>query len=236
MKQALAYIRVSTEDQANSLIAQREKIDAYAKFTGLEVVRYFIDEGVSGGIPIGDRPQGRLMEYDLGGNIKDLGGVVVSNVIVVKPDRAFRNVIDALTTMDRWSEDGIVLHISDMGGASLNTDTAIGRLMFTTIITLAEFERGVTSERIKTVFESKKKNGKQYSREMYGFNNVDGNMVENELEQKGISSMKIMKAAGRSYSAIAAEFNCMGHKTKTGAEWHGSTIKYILDNPVHQNV
>lgn len=229
MKQAIAYIRVSTEDQANSLIAQREKIDAYAKFSGIEIAEYFIDEGISGGIPIFKRPAGSAIPNYMEQH-------QVNAIVVVKPDRAFRNVIDALTTMNTWSEQGIILHVSDMGGASLNTDTAIGRLMFTTIITLAEFERGVTSERIKTVFESKKKNGKQYSREMYGFNNVDGNMVENELEQKGISAMKIMKAAGRSYASIAAEFNCMGHKTKTGAEWHGSTIKYILDNPVHQNV
>jgi DNA invertase Pin-like site-specific DNA recombinase len=225
-KQAIGYIRVSSDDQANSLLAQEEKILAYAKFSGIEIVNIFIDENVSGGTPIFKRPQGSKIESFMEGN-------AISDIVCVKPDRAFRSVIDALSTMDQWNAQGISLHVSDMGGVSLNTTTAIGRLLFTTIVTLGEFERGITSERIKTVFESKKKNGKIYSRDMYGYDNSMGSMVENAEEQRVISVMRQLKDQGTPYAGIASHVNMLGLKSKTGKEFHASTVRYILLNPVN---
>jgi site-specific DNA recombinase len=225
MKKAVGYIRVSSDDQANSLIAQKEKIEAYAKFSSLELVDVFVDENVSGGMPIFERKGGAVMEAFVRKN-------KISEIIIVKPDRAFRDVVNSLQTMEKWKEEGVSLHISDMGGISLNTNSAIARLLFTTVISMAEFERNITGERIRTVFESKKSSGKKYSRPMYGYDNVDGMMIKNDQEQAIIDCMREWKSQGMSYAKIASNLNDSGVKSKCGKNFHTSTIKYILTNPM----
>jgi len=54
MKKAVAYIRVSTQEQAQggvSLAAQEERIKAYCLMAGLELVAIIRDEGISAGKP-----------------------------------------------------------------------------------------------------------------------------------------------------------------------------------------
>jgi len=69
----LGYCRVSTEDQrANgvSLEAQRERLTAYAKAHGLELVGVEEDAGISGGTAPGRRPGlSRALEAVAGGEL-----------------------------------------------------------------------------------------------------------------------------------------------------------------------
>src|SRR5260221_1880240 len=53
---AVAYIRVSTEDQNLGPDAQRASIAAWAARQGVQVAAWFTDQGVSGGKPVEDRP------------------------------------------------------------------------------------------------------------------------------------------------------------------------------------
>ena len=62
MEKAAAYIRVSTDEQARtgvSLEAQEEKLRAYCKMTGLDLVRVIREEGVSAAKPLASRPGGK---------------------------------------------------------------------------------------------------------------------------------------------------------------------------------
>ena len=61
MDKAVCYIRVSTEEQARegvSLEAQEERLRAYCKMTGLEVVEMIREGGVSATKLLKDRPGG----------------------------------------------------------------------------------------------------------------------------------------------------------------------------------
>ena len=44
----VGYIRVSTDNQSNSVITQKEMIENYSKLNGIKVDEYFIDFGISG--------------------------------------------------------------------------------------------------------------------------------------------------------------------------------------------
>ena len=58
MKQAIGYIRVSTEKQANegvSLEAQQARIESWCKANGYELVNTHKDAGVSGALSVADR-------------------------------------------------------------------------------------------------------------------------------------------------------------------------------------
>jgi putative DNA-invertase from lambdoid prophage Rac len=67
----------------------------------------FIDRGVSGSAPFADRPEGkRLLETIEKGDV----------IITAKLDRAFRNAADALATLEELKEQGVGLHMIDLGG------------------------------------------------------------------------------------------------------------------------
>ena len=104
MKDAISYIRVSSEEQADSglgLEAQRQRIAAYCTMKGLHLAEEFEDPGVSAGKPLASRPAGsRLLAV-----AKKSKAVVV----VAKLDRLFRSVADAANVIDDFDKRGIQL-------------------------------------------------------------------------------------------------------------------------------
>src|SRR5262249_2680224 len=85
MKDAISYIRVSSEEQADSglgLEAQRQRIVAYCQMKGLHLAEVFEDPGISAGKPLASRPAGsQLLAAAKKGN---------AVVVVAKLDRLFR--------------------------------------------------------------------------------------------------------------------------------------------------
>src|SRR4051812_6708718 len=104
------YLRVSTVEQASqgdSLDTQRQQIVGYAMMKGWAVSDVFVEAGVSGSVPLADRPEGRRL----------LAVVKPGDVIVTpKLDRMFRSASDALGTLEELKEQGIGLHMLDLGG------------------------------------------------------------------------------------------------------------------------
>ncbi len=216
---ALGYIRVSTSDQSNSLEVQTKKIQDYCKFKELELTNIFVDSDVSGGTPFIERKGGEAAN-------KSLNEVKI--IISVKPDRLFRSTKDALITVDEWGEKDVSLHIIDLGGNSIDTKTALGRMFFIQAVSMAEFERLLTSERTKAVLNHKKATGKVYCGSLFGYDKQDGKMIPNEPEQRIIEIIKDFNTSGLSNDKIALTLNTDGFHAKNGGKFFPSTIKNIL--------
>ena len=63
-QKVFGYIRVSTAEQAtngDSLETQRQQITGYAMMKGWTVAEFFVEGGVSGSVPLADRPEGRRL-------------------------------------------------------------------------------------------------------------------------------------------------------------------------------
>ncbi|MBV6342312.1 recombinase family protein, partial [Candidatus Magnetobacterium casense] len=88
---AVGYARVSSQEQVDgtSLKSQVDQLRGYATLRGMDLVDILVDAGVSGGMPIAERPAGAALE----GMIQ---AGEVQCVIVLKLDRAFRNTVDCL--------------------------------------------------------------------------------------------------------------------------------------------
>jgi DNA invertase Pin-like site-specific DNA recombinase len=104
MEVAISYIRVSSEEQADSglgLEAQRQRISAFCTMKGLHLAEVFEDPGVSGGKPLASRAAG----------IKLLAAAKMGKtlVIVAKLDRLFRSVADAANVIADLDRKGIPL-------------------------------------------------------------------------------------------------------------------------------
>jgi DNA invertase Pin-like site-specific DNA recombinase len=140
----LSYARVSTEAQAaedaTSIGEQQRKIMAVAQLRGVTHldVQTYVDPGVSGSVPLKERPAGaRMLEEARKGDI----------IIATKLDRLFRSASDALVTVERLQEQGVHVILVDMG---IDPVTANGpaKLFFTMLSAFAEFERGRILERM----------------------------------------------------------------------------------------
>lgn len=137
---AFGYIRVSRSFQAKgtSLEEQTEAIKRYFDYqfrdSGVEWAAPLVDKS-SGKKSIANRPQGSQITQKLTRG---------DHLIVSKLDRAFRNARDALTQVEIWDQLGITVHLLDV---NVNMATAAGRMFFTVMAAMAEFETNRRRER-----------------------------------------------------------------------------------------
>lgn len=228
--QAIGYIRVSTDEQVKggvSLAAQEERIRAYASMAGLSLISVIREEGVSASLPLSQRPGGK----ELLGLLNEHSG---RHVIALKLDRLFRDAEDALRQTRLWDRAGIALHMVDMGGTTVNTASAMGRLFLTMTAAFAELERNLISERTSAALAHKKRCLRTYSPTPYGYTRQGDQLVSLDVEQSIIAEIKQHRAAGRSLRAIAQHLNLSQVPTKAGGKWHASTVKYILGNALYR--
>jgi DNA invertase Pin-like site-specific DNA recombinase len=134
------YVRVSTEEQSRSglgLDAQREQLRRAAEFQGWRVVELISDEGVSGKDL--DRPGlARALELIASGNADGLA--------VAKLDRLSRSVIDAGLLAEWFQDAGARLVALDL---SIDTSSPAGRMVFSIISALAQWERETIAQRTR---------------------------------------------------------------------------------------
>ena len=149
------YTRKSTEeglDQAfNSLHAQREACEAYIKSQVAEgwvaLPTLYDDGGFSGGNIA--RPALRQL-------LEDVDAGRVDTIVVYKIDRLTRALSDFARIVERL-DDAKASFVSVT--QSFNTTTSMGRLTLNVLLSVAQFEREVTGERIRDKIAASKAKG-----------------------------------------------------------------------------
>ena len=146
------YDRVSTEIQVASglsLDTQKELLTEYAISHGYEIVGYYADEGLTARKKLQNRKDFQRLLNDIQQDKIDL-------VLVTKLDRWFRNVRDYHNTQAILEEHHCnwktILEDYD-------TSTTDGQLKINIMLAVAQNESDRTSERIKVVFDHKRRNG-----------------------------------------------------------------------------
>jgi putative DNA-invertase from lambdoid prophage Rac len=203
------YARVSTAKQVNegeSLDVQRRQIEGYALMHGLVLTDTFIEEGVSGSIPVTDRPQGSLLFATLAKG---------DSIIAPKLDRVFRSALDALQTVETLKAKGVSLHLLDLGGDI--SGNGLSKLFLTIAAAFAEAERDRIRERVSQTKADQKSRGRFLGGSVpFGYRAVpidlkSSELVPHEEQQEAIREMIALKAQGKSLRAIAAVMILKGH-------------------------
>lgn len=206
-KRAVIYLRVSTDDQAASLEAQRETCRRIADQRGYVIVGEYADDGVSGAIPIDKRPELKRALADLGSNHAD-------RLIVAKLDRLARNVRVALEIEEDYANRhgwGIVL-----GDLDIDTSTAAGKLQLSMFASVAKFERDRISERTREALAVKRSQGVKLGR-------------PSQLPAEVVARIVAERAAGATLAAIADGLVADGIPTSQGGRsWYASTVRKVL--------
>lgn len=186
------YCRVSTDMQEASADAQRIAITEYAERVGQTLAGLFVDEDVSGSVPLRDRPQGKAMWDSLTGG---------DTVVITTRDRAFRSLVDAASTLMLWREQGIKLHIIDFP-VDLSTDE--GEMVFLQGAVFSQYERRMIGRRIKKGMQHRRKTGIPYGgTRPWGWIKKGDEYVPCPAERKTGDRMLALRKQGLSWNAIA---------------------------------
>lgn len=143
------YIRVSTEEQAlhgDSIEAQKQALRDYAEKNQYKIIDYYIDDGFTAT---------SLNRPNLQRLLNDIKEGKINLVIFTKIDRWSRGVRNYYKIQDVL--DTHKVHWKTIF-ENYDTSTAAGQLHINIMLSVAENEAAVTSERIKAVFNNKVKN------------------------------------------------------------------------------
>jgi DNA invertase Pin-like site-specific DNA recombinase len=149
MRTAL-YLRVSTIYQKPDL--QADGLHRYATHAALEIVAEYLDIAVSG------RKEGRPQLQAL---MQAARSHAFDCVLVWKFDRFARSVAHLLTALDEFHHLGIrFISVQDQ----VDTESPMGKAMFTIIGAMAELESSLISERVKAGMAAARVRGKRLGR------------------------------------------------------------------------
>jgi len=180
------YTRVSTDQgldqEFNSLDAQYDAASAYIKsqaHAGWTLIRSRYDDGgYSGGST--DRP-------DLQKLLEDIRARKIDVIVVYKVDRLTRSLADFAKLVELFDAHGVsFVSVTQQ----FNTTTSMGRLTLNVLLSFAQFEREVTSERIRDKIAASKRKGLWVGGNLpCGYEMKDGKIAIVEEEAKFVRSI-----------------------------------------------
>jgi DNA invertase Pin-like site-specific DNA recombinase len=214
----IAYLRVSTDEQANGLAVQRAEIERWAAARGAAVAAWFVDRGVSGGASLEKRPA--LLEA--------LGVLSKGDVLVVqKRDRLARDVGNAILVEGIVAKAKAAL-VSAHGEGGDDAEDPMAFAFRRMADVFAQVERMQISARTKAALASKKTRGECVGTVPYGFHREGAALVEDAAEQSVLECVRGFAAAGLSQRAIVAELTAAGFVARSGKAFQKTQVQRIL--------
>jgi len=225
------YGRVSTEEQARSGFSIDFQVREGKKKAGTEVVKLYLDEGISGEFL--ERPELNRLRQD----VKD---GIITKVIVLDPDRLARKLMLQLIITDELERRGVELVFINGDYAK----TPEGQLFYSMRGAIAEFEKAKINERMTRGRREKAKQGKVIKNgHIYGYNfdKENSEYVINEQESRVVQLIYNLftrpNDIAKGINGIAVYLTDQEIPTKRGAKvWHKQVVRQILMNEAYTGV
>ncbi|WP_263080160.1 recombinase family protein [Endozoicomonas sp. Mp262] len=211
-KRCAIYTRKSSEEgleqSFNSLHAQREAAEAYIhsqRHEGWEVLTDQYDDGAfSGGNT--DRPALKRLLADV-----EEGRIDV--VVVYKVDRLSRSLADFARLIELFEQHNCSLVSVTQ---QFNTTSSMGRLTLNILLSFAQFEREVTSERIRDKVQLSKAKGMWMGgNPALGYDIKERKLIINREEARIIKALFKQFVKTQSIISTVEWLNKKGYRTKT---------------------
>jgi len=145
------YVRVSTRDGEQHPEVQLRPLREYAARRGWDVKEY-IDQASAA--DLSNRTEWARL-------LSDVRSRRVDHVLAWKLDRCFRSALHCLRTLEEWEHYGVGFSCLTQ---EIDTTSPTGRLLLTVLAAVAEFERGLISERVRGGLNNARRNGKHLGR------------------------------------------------------------------------
>ena len=179
------YTRKSTEhgleQEFNSLQNQEEPCKSYItsqSFNGWQYYKTYSDAAISGGTM--ERPALKRM-------LDDMAHGLVNTVVVYKVDRLSRSILDFHNMMQYFNKyNANFVSITQ----SFDTSTSMGKLTLNMLLSFAQFEREVSSERVRDKIRASKAKGIWMGgMPRLGYDVVDKKLIVNPAEAEQVRQL-----------------------------------------------
>jgi DNA invertase Pin-like site-specific DNA recombinase len=215
------YTRVSTEQgleqDFNSLDAQYDAAQAYIRsqaHAGWTLLRgKYDDGGFSGGNT--DRPALQRL-------LQDVRAGKVDVIVVYKVDRLTRSLADFAKLVELFDAHGVsFVSVTQQ----FNTTTSMGRLTLNVLLSFAQFEREVTSERIRDKIAASKRKGLWVGgMAPLGYDTKDRKITVNDAEAERVRTIFRRYLRLGSLNLLMADLRQRGIVTKVRMLKSGKTV------------
>ncbi len=227
----IAYCRTSTDNQKEekTIELQVEKLTEYAEQNNIEIVRWFKDDGVSGGLE--ERPALMSLMKFLETNMD------VEAVLIYKLDRLAR---------DLYIQEGLIQEftklkrrvISSME-SNLEGNDPFRKAFRQMLGIFSEFEKSMITLRMKNGRASSVAKGNWHGGSIYGYDHgKNGELIINKAESEVIKRIWHLKRYKQmNASQISKILNEEKVPTKRkDTKWYPLTVRKILRNPIYRGV
>lgn len=225
MKRAVAYCRVSTEGQTGEdkfgIPSQMDMIREYCEKNEIEVVNWYIDEGVSGAEK--KRPAlSRLLDGEI-------TNPPVEAVIVAKADRLARDINLYYGFKAKLAELNLeIVSVTEDWSAQ---DKLTAMILENFLAMVAQIEKENIKARMSGGRKQKaKQGGYAGGRAPMGYKVVNGRLVINEAEVPVVKFIFDRKKNGCTMLSTVDALNKAGLRTRSGKEFVISTVQSIWNN------
>jgi DNA invertase Pin-like site-specific DNA recombinase len=219
---AVAYIRVSKDDQKLGPEAQRASIEAWAAREGVSVAAWHVDAGVCSVAPIDGRP---ALVAALASLREHGAGVLV----VAKRDRIARDpALTSAVESAAVAAGGVVRSAAGEGNGSTPAD----EFMRGVIDSASRYERALIRARTAAALAVIRARGQKTGGSIpYGYRiDADGRtLVSVEGEQATIARARTLAGEGASLRAVAAQLAAEGHVSRKGVPFFAAQVGRMVE-------